>query len=429
MFHIETFTHWLSLHPSYGLFLSFLMAFAESLLFVGGIIPGSLAITAIGTLSGAGILPIYPTLVCAIIGAICGDFASFFIGQYYKESLRDLSFFKKYPKTLEYGEYYFKKHGAKSVFFARFIGPIRAIVPAIAGMLNMRVHHFIIANSISAVGWAILFFFPGVLIGRGHENIQKNITQIGLSIVFFVILPFVVVKLAYQIKRHIFPMFEKKINDFWHRTLKTLPILHSITPNHHVQQYHITVTECIILLLFLSLTLLSYLFPIEYTSTAWLQIPSIHPFTHHRFLYAFDGIAGIGILIVFMLFCLNERLYSYIYALLFIGGVLFSFYVLVLPQAFVFAITIAIQYLLLRTISRHKMHLYQFFYIFFAMFWTLATYLISINLDINTNLTLFLGLTMAQACWIVIRKHEAKTKYHQFWIFLCLLEPLLQFLR
>ena len=44
---IDTIVQFSKLHPDYAIALTFLMAFAESLIVIGGFIPGSLAITAI----------------------------------------------------------------------------------------------------------------------------------------------------------------------------------------------------------------------------------------------------------------------------------------------------------------------------------------------------------------------------------------------
>ena len=41
---------------------------------------------------------------------------------------------RNHPDLIVRGQAYFAAHGGKSVFFGRFFGPIRAIVPIIAGM-------------------------------------------------------------------------------------------------------------------------------------------------------------------------------------------------------------------------------------------------------------------------------------------------------
>lgn len=428
MFNLESLNHWLTANPDWGIAFSFIMAFAESMIFIGGIIPGSLAITAIGTLAGADIIPIYPTLFAAILGAIGGDFASFFVGRYFKEQLKEFTIFKKYPKTIAYGEHFFKKHGAKSVFFARFIGPIRAIVPAIAGMMNMRIHHFIFANSLSAVGWSILFFYPGVLIGRGHENIQKYLVQILLGIFIFVVMPILLVKLAYHLRRYVVSRYAPKINQFWQISMKKWPVLHALTPKTTIQEYHLTISEVIVLFFAIFFIFLNLVFPIYYQSVEWLKIPMITPFTQHHLFYAFDDSQWLTLLTLGFIYSIFQKQKSFFYALVFISIGL-SPWLLSSYTIFIFSNTFAIQYLILRAISRHKMHLYQFFYIFFTIFWSLATYLVSVHLQQSMNIPLLTGLVIAQIAWLFMRKKQIHFQYPQYWLLAFLLEPLLQIFR
>lgn len=428
MFNLESLHHWLSAYPDWGVIFSFIMAFAESMIFIGGIIPGSLAITAIGTLAGANIIPLYPTLIAAILGAIGGDFASFFVGRHFKEQLKDFIIFKKYPQTIAYGEHFFKRHGAKSVFFARFIGPIRAIVPAIAGMLNMKIHHFIIANSLSAVGWSILFFYPGVLIGRGHENIQKYLVQILLTIFIFFIIPILLVKLAYQFRRYVVSRYATKINQYWQKTIKKFTILHAITPQTTVEEYHLTMSEVMVLFLTIFFIFLNLLFPIHYQRVEWLKIPMLIPFTQHHLFYAFDGWQWLTLLILGLIYSIFQKQKAFLYAL---GCISLSLspWLLSSSTLFIFSSTFAIQYLLLRAISRHHMHLYQFFYIFFSIFWMLTTYLLSIHLQKSMNIPLLTGLLVAQITWLFMRKKQFHFQYQAYWLLALLIEPFIQIFR
>lgn len=428
MFNLESLHHWLTANPDWGIAFSFIMAFAESMIFIGGIIPGSLAITAIGTLAGADIIPIYPTLLAAILGAIGGDFASFFVGRYFKEQLKDFSIFKKYPKTIAYGEHFFKKHGAKSVFFARFIGPIRAIVPAIAGMMNMRIHYFIIANSLSAVGWSVLFFYPGVLIGRGHENIQKYLTQILLGIFIFVVIPILLVKFAYHLRRYVVSRYKSQMNQFWQQAIKKCPILHVVTPRTTIQEYHSTMSEVIVLLFAIFCTLVHLLFSIHYQRVEWLKIPILTPWTQHHLFYAFDHLQWFTLVTLGFLCSIFQKQKSLLYALVCLTIIL-SPWLLSSSTIFIFSTTFAFQYLILRAITRHHMHLYQFFYIFFSIFWLLATYLVSVYLQQSMNIPLLTGLLIAQMIWLFMRKNQIHFQYPQYWLLVFLLEPLLQIFR
>lgn len=152
-------------HPNWGYFIAFIVAFAESLPIVGTVVPGSISMTAVGTLIGSGALPGVSTVICGILGAFVGDTFSFVIGRKYENSLFKIWPFSRYHKLLDKGERFFNKHGGKSVIIGRFIGPIRSSVPLIAGLLKMRTWPFLFAAFPSAVFWAILYFLPGIMVG------------------------------------------------------------------------------------------------------------------------------------------------------------------------------------------------------------------------------------------------------------------------
>ena len=67
------------------------------------------------------------------------------------------------------GQAYFEKNGGKSVFLGRFLGPVRAIVPVIAGMSNMPPARFYTMNVLSALAWSTAHLLPGVLFGASLQ--------------------------------------------------------------------------------------------------------------------------------------------------------------------------------------------------------------------------------------------------------------------
>lgn len=172
---LDSLVQWIHLHPHWGGFITMLISAAESVAIIGTIVPGSVMMTAIGTLMGTGVLPITSTVIWAIAGAIIGDGVSYWLGYTLKDRIRKLWPFSRYPKMLEVGENFFRKHGAKSVFFGRFVGPVRAIVPVIAGMIGMKPVRFYTANVLSAIAWAPLYMVPGFLLGAAALQLPPNI--------------------------------------------------------------------------------------------------------------------------------------------------------------------------------------------------------------------------------------------------------------
>lgn len=172
--YIQPITSWLHTHPYWALIFTFVVAFAESLAIIGSVIPGSVTMTAIGILAGSGIMRIDLTLLASTLGAIAGDGASYMLGYIYSDRLRTIWPFERYPHWLKYGEEFFENHGGKSVLIGRFVGPLRSIIPVIAGMMHMSHLRFYMANALSAVAWSMLYVLPGVLIGTASNELSPE---------------------------------------------------------------------------------------------------------------------------------------------------------------------------------------------------------------------------------------------------------------
>ena len=157
--------HLLAGHPAWMLTVVFLAAFLEAVAVIGTFIPGSTAMFLAGALAGTGSLSLGWVFLWAIAGAIAGDGMSFWIGGRYKDRIVQFWPFRTHPQILDAGHRFFQKHGAKGVVFARFVGPLRAIVPVVAGMLGMTPLRFYGMNVLSALLWAPAHILPGVVFG------------------------------------------------------------------------------------------------------------------------------------------------------------------------------------------------------------------------------------------------------------------------
>ena len=162
---LQDLLNWISLHPHAFIIAVYIIALMESLVVLGLLIPGAALLFGAGALMATGALPIAPIMLSASAGAITGDFVSFLLGQHYQQRLRVIWPFRHYPRLVNRGVDYFVKHGGKSVFMARFIGPIRPIVPAIAGMMNMRTSRFLVVVVIASLLWAPGYILPGMVFG------------------------------------------------------------------------------------------------------------------------------------------------------------------------------------------------------------------------------------------------------------------------
>lgn len=162
---IHTFSDWLSANPGWLAFALLLTAFIESLAIAGLVVPGVALLFAIAVLAGKTGMTMWSALGWTALGAIAGDNISFWLGRACSGRLHRIWPFSRYPAMLYRGERFFRKHGGKSVVIGRFVGPIRPVIPVVAGALGMPGQRFLLFNLASALAWAPIYVLPGFLVG------------------------------------------------------------------------------------------------------------------------------------------------------------------------------------------------------------------------------------------------------------------------
>ena len=178
--------HWVNANPGWAGAVVFLMAFAESLAIVGMAVPGVAVLFTVGALIGAGALDFWQMVAWAVAGAILGDGISFWLGRRYQHQLTRLWPFSRHPETLDRGIAFFRKYGGKSVVIGRFFGPVRAVIPLVAGMMQMPPNRFLFANVLSALGWAPAYLLPGMVFGASLELASEVALRLVLLLVVLV---------------------------------------------------------------------------------------------------------------------------------------------------------------------------------------------------------------------------------------------------
>jgi undecaprenyl-diphosphatase len=154
---------WVAAHPLLAGLALAAVAAAESLVLVGLLVPGAAIMFGAGALIGTGHLSFWPMVAWAVAGAIIGDSVSFWLGRRYGERLQTLWPLRRYPGLMSRGVVFFRRHGGKSVLVGRFVGPVRPIIPAVAGMMGMSPVLFLLVNAGSALLWAPAYLVPGMV--------------------------------------------------------------------------------------------------------------------------------------------------------------------------------------------------------------------------------------------------------------------------
>lgn len=196
---------WIQQNPHWSYLGVFLISAGESLALVGLFLPGVAIMFGIGALVAAGALELWPTLGAAAAGAVLGDGVSFWIGRHFHQHLRVMWPFSHYPALVNRGVDFFYKHGGKSVVLARFLGPVRPILPTVAGMLDMPPRKFFVVNVFSALLWAPAYTLPGVVFGASLGLASQVAGRLAVVLLILVALVWFTVWLVGVVFRYLQP--------------------------------------------------------------------------------------------------------------------------------------------------------------------------------------------------------------------------------
>ena len=161
-------------HPGWAMAIAFAGAIIEAVAVIGMIVPGTpilMAVTGAAAVAGQSMLPY---LALASVGAVSGDFLSFWFGARYASTLRLMWPFSRMPRIMARSDWFFDRYGVASVALCRFVPVLRSTVPLVAGMAGMRRRRFVLANVASAFVWAPAHVYPAQFAGMTLEALRAG---------------------------------------------------------------------------------------------------------------------------------------------------------------------------------------------------------------------------------------------------------------
>ncbi len=158
----------------YGYFAVFATVCLECL---GVPIPGETALVAAAIFAGGGEINIFIVIGAAALAAIVGGSIGYWIGRAFGFPLviRYGRYIHLDEPRLKLGQYLFKRHGGKIVFFGRFIALLRAFAAVLAGINRLPWPRFSLFNALGALAWASVFGFGGYFLGQAFEHYARPV--------------------------------------------------------------------------------------------------------------------------------------------------------------------------------------------------------------------------------------------------------------
>ena len=153
----------------YGLIALFLVVMLES----GGVpLPGETALVAAAIYASKGKLSIVEVIVVAAVAAIVGDNLGYWAGRSGgRRVLERWGPTRKWSRrTLPRAERFFKRHGGKTIFLARFFSVLRVTAAWVAGVSRMHWWLFFLWNAAGGIVWAALVGLVAYYVGHAATD-------------------------------------------------------------------------------------------------------------------------------------------------------------------------------------------------------------------------------------------------------------------
>jgi membrane protein DedA with SNARE-associated domain len=167
-----------SLVHHYGLIALFLIVMLES----GGVpLPGETALVAAGVFASQGELNIVEVIAVAAAAAIIGDNLGYWAGRTGGRKLLERSKFlsRWMDRVLPWAEGFFHRHGAKTIFIARFFSVLRVTAAWMAGVSRMPWLKFLAWNAAGGICWAVLVGLVAYYLGHAAADAISRYGLIG----------------------------------------------------------------------------------------------------------------------------------------------------------------------------------------------------------------------------------------------------------
>ena len=158
---LDSLTGWLSANPQWLGLAIFLVACVECLAIAGIIVPGTVLLFAVAVLAGSGAFSLGETLLLGFLGGLLGDAVSYTLGKRFHQNIWRLPLLRHHPEWIGSAEAYFHRYGIASLLVGRFIGPLRPMLPMVAGMFDMPLPRFIAVSLLAGAGWSVAYLLPG----------------------------------------------------------------------------------------------------------------------------------------------------------------------------------------------------------------------------------------------------------------------------
>jgi membrane protein DedA with SNARE-associated domain len=179
--------HWLhSLLPNiphYGYVLVFIVVFLNN---VGVPLPGETILLGAGFILGKNAISLWQPVTAGTAACFLGGICSFWLGKRLGHGrLEKIRWLHLTPERMKWPEQFFKRHGARTVFIARFIFLFPPVVAnLLAGMSKMPWRTFLFYNFTGSAAYTTTYILVGYCFGKKWKQLEAWLGSTTLYLIF-----------------------------------------------------------------------------------------------------------------------------------------------------------------------------------------------------------------------------------------------------
>jgi membrane protein DedA with SNARE-associated domain len=191
--------------PHYGYVLVFVVVFLNN---IGFPLPGETILLGAGFILGKAAGSLWQPMVAGTLACFLGGICAFWMGRRLGDSgLEKIRWLHLTPARLKWPERFFKRHGAKAVFIARFIALFPPVVAnLLAGMSKIRWGIFLFYNLTGSVAYTISYILIGHFFGKRWHLLQA---WLGPTVLYLIVAGVVIIVAGV--------IFRDSLSKFWVR--------------------------------------------------------------------------------------------------------------------------------------------------------------------------------------------------------------------
>ncbi len=165
-------------------------------------LPSEVILPMAGFTASRGELSLAGAIVWTTLGSVVGALALYYLGALLGRA-RVRAIAARLPlvklSDVDAAEAWFARHGAKSVFFGRFVPIVRSLISVPAGVERMPVPRFLAYTGLGSLLWNTVFIMAGYLLGENWGRVETYVgvyQKAVIALAALAVLAFVTVRLA-----------------------------------------------------------------------------------------------------------------------------------------------------------------------------------------------------------------------------------------